>query len=187
LSCQPSRGLCLLATRAITTATARIRGQADDIAAAVRTESDQDPIDEPNGARPRAGARMRRLIVLCPRYCGFSGQRLVRHRRSTRRRECGRNPRNIEASGGAPRGLTAASIAPHWAEPLSWDAHILCCVELTQNFFAQLVGPGWTAATSFSADAGEFAGGAFDGRLDFSVTGDRGSLTISPALTLRMI
>jgi len=88
---------------------------------------------------------------------------------------------------GPPRGLTAASIAPHWAEPLSWDAHILCCVELTQNFFAQLVGPRWTAATSFSADAGEFAGGAFDGRLDFSVTGDRGSLTISPALTLRMI
>ena len=131
----------------------------------------------PNGARPRAGARMRRLIVLCPRFRGFSGQRLARHR-STRRRECGRTPRKSKHQEGPPRGLTAASIAP---------AHILCCVELTQNFFAQLVGPGLTAATSFSADAGEFAGGAFDGRLDFSVTGDRGSLTISPVLTLRMI
>jgi hypothetical protein len=68
------------------------------------------------------------------------------------------------------------------------NAHILCCDELTQNFFAQLVEPGLeAAATSFGAGIGEFAGGAFDGRLDFSVTTDPGSLTVSPALALREV
>ena|SRR5262249_37135501 len=72
--------------------------------------------------------------------------------------------------------------------PLSLDAHIFCCDELTQNLFAQLAEPGLEAtATSFDAGIGEFTGGAFDGRFNFSVTTDPDSLTVSPALAVREV
>src|SRR5262245_59443238 len=52
-SCRSSRGLCLLAKRATTTATARIRGQAEYIGDAARTAYDQHnmmgPVGERNG------------------------------------------------------------------------------------------------------------------------------------------
>ena len=76
----------------------------------------------------------------------------------------------------------------HPADALSLDAHILCCVEVTQNSFAQLAEPGFEAAiTSLRARIGEFVGSAFDGRLDSSVTTDLGSFTVSLALPLREV
>jgi len=51
-----------------------------------------------------------------------------------------------------------------------------------------LLEPGWeAAATAFGWGGGEFAGGAFDGGLDFSVTTGAGSLTVSRALAVRKV
>lgn len=88
---------------------------------------------------------------------------------------------------GRPTGAIQ-SLPPIQQTPLSLAAHILCCMDWTQNRFAQLVEPRLeVAATSFGVGIGELAGGAFDGGYNFSATTEPRSITVSPALGAREV